>query len=139
MRRHHWALLALAALFIGFVALGSWQVQRRSWKLALIDRVERRVHAAPVAAPGPATWPHFVPADNEYRHVRVTGSYRHDRLVFVQAATELGSGYWVLTPLLASDGAVYLVNRGFVLPEQREATQAASGETSGVTTVDGLL
>ncbi|MGE8321183.1 MAG: SURF1 family cytochrome oxidase biogenesis protein, partial [Comamonas sp.] len=52
-------MLALAgiALFIGFAALGTWQVQRLSWKLALIERVEQRVHASPVALPPQAGWP----------------------------------------------------------------------------------
>src|SRR5262245_42515181 len=40
-------------LFAGFCALGTWQVQRRAWKLDLIARVDQRVHAAAVPAPGP--------------------------------------------------------------------------------------
>ena len=48
------ALLMLALLACaGFIALGTWQVQRLQWKLALIERVEQRVHAVPVPAPGP--------------------------------------------------------------------------------------
>ena len=35
------------ALFLGFVALGAWQVQRLSWKLDLIERVDQRLKAAP--------------------------------------------------------------------------------------------
>ena len=52
-------LLGCAALFLFgvFVALGLWQIERRSWKLALIARVDARVHAAPVPAPGPDAWP----------------------------------------------------------------------------------
>ena len=61
------ACLALAGLllFCLFFGLGTWQVQRRAWKLDLIARVDRRVHAAPVAAPGPADWPH-ISADAEW-------------------------------------------------------------------------
>ncbi|WP_304439400.1 SURF1 family cytochrome oxidase biogenesis protein, partial [Acidovorax sp. SD340] len=49
-RRLRQAVLAVVgiALFLGFIALGTWQVQRRAWKLALIERVDQRVHAAPV-------------------------------------------------------------------------------------------
>ncbi|MFZ3117782.1 MAG: SURF1 family cytochrome oxidase biogenesis protein, partial [Variovorax sp.] len=53
------AALAFLALlvFCGFVALGTWQVERRAWKLDLIERVDARVHAAPVDAPSRAAWP----------------------------------------------------------------------------------
>jgi len=58
------------ALFLGFIFLGSWQVQRRAWKLDLIERVEQRVHAAPAALPPPAEWPQITAADHEYRAVQ---------------------------------------------------------------------
>ncbi|WP_370202807.1 SURF1 family cytochrome oxidase biogenesis protein, partial [Alloalcanivorax venustensis] len=48
-----WGALALLA-FIGFLALGQWQLERRAWKLDLIERVEQRVDAPPVAAPAGA-------------------------------------------------------------------------------------
>ncbi|MDT8333730.1 SURF1 family cytochrome oxidase biogenesis protein, partial [Roseomonas gilardii] len=53
-RRHSPArlfLLGVLALlaFAGLVALGTWQVERRAWKLDLIQRVESRVHAPPTA------------------------------------------------------------------------------------------
>ena len=43
-------LAGLALAFIGFIALGLWQVERRAWKLDLIERVDARLQAAPVAA-----------------------------------------------------------------------------------------
>src|SRR5256885_16544563 len=58
------------ALFLGFIFLGSWQVQRRAWKLDLIERVDQRVHAAPAALPPPAEWPQITAADHEYRAVQ---------------------------------------------------------------------
>ncbi len=39
------------ALFLGFVALGAWQVQRLSWKLDLIERVDQRLKAPPQPLP----------------------------------------------------------------------------------------
>ena len=39
------------ALFLGVLTLGTWQVQRRTWKLDLMARVEQRVHQAPGAVP----------------------------------------------------------------------------------------
>ena len=125
----------LAVLFFAlFVALGTWQLQRRTWKLNLIARVEERVHAPPVAAPGPAEWPQVSAARDEYRHVTVTGTFLDHSQTLVQAATELGAGYWVLTPLRARRSIV-LVNRGFVAADDRERVQPG-GQAA---TVTGLL
>lgn len=128
------AAAALAA-FVLFAALGGWQIQRRAWKLDLIERVEQRVHAAPVAAPERARWPEVTAATDEYRHVRLAGRYLHAQSTRVQAATVLGAGHWLLTPLQQADGTVVLVNRGFVPPGWR-APAAAEGDAVVVT---GLL
>ncbi len=133
-----WMACAVLA-FAGFVALGTWQVERRAWKLDLIARVDARVHAAPSQAPGPDRWAAVTQADDEYRHVALTGSFHHDRETFVQAVTTRGSGFWVLTPLRLADGSTVLVNRGFVSPEVRERAARAATETAGPTTVTGLL
>lgn len=126
-------LLMLAA---GFVALGIWQVERRAWKHALIDAVATRSTAAPVAAPAPGV---AVSAEADaYRRVRVTGRFLHDRETLVRAVSDLGSGYWVVTPLDTGRFTV-LVNRGFVPPDRREAARRAAGNVAGPVTVTGLL
>lgn len=132
------ALLALAA-FSGFVALGTWQVHRLAWKRDLIARVDQRVHAPPVDAPGPAEWPTVSQATHEYLHVRLSGVFLHERQALVAASTGLGSGYWVMTPLRRMDGSVVLINRGFVPPDWcGRAGRCASGP-AGEVTVTGLL
>ena len=74
-------------------------------------------------------------AADEYRHVSVTGRFLHDRETLVQAVTELGTGYWVLTPLAARRRHVVLVNRGFVPSERRDRIDARRPATGGQ--VDG--
>ena len=137
-----WQLILLACVAIAlcalFVGLGIWQIERRDWKRDLIDRVERRIHAAPVSAPGPEQWAGISAAD-AYRHVQLTGRYRHDRETLVQAATALGAGHWVLTPLQTADGSIVLVNRGFVPPQQRNRATRVADEDDGEITVTGLL
>ena len=50
-------LIAFLVLLVAvFLALGTWQVERLSWKLDLIARVEARIHAAPVPAPLRNEW-----------------------------------------------------------------------------------
>ncbi|MDX1802547.1 MAG: SURF1 family protein [Alcanivorax sp.] len=131
-------LLALI-LFSGFIALGVWQVERRAWKLDLIDRVNHRVHAAAIAAPHPARWPAVNREDSEYQHVTLTGTFLNDKETLVQATTELGRGYWVMTPLRRDDGSLVMINRGFVSPAHKDPAKRGQPAPSGVVTVTGLL
>jgi surfeit locus 1 family protein len=127
------ALLLVAAL----AALGTWQIHRRSWKLDLIARVEARVHAAPVPLPPRAQWPDMNAAADEYRRVSVSGAFLGDRATLVQAVTDLGAGFWVMTPLRLADGSIVVVNRGFVPPDRRDAASWRAETDS--TTVTGLV
>jgi surfeit locus 1 family protein len=143
--RHSPLFLAVAGtlailLFATFVALGTWQLKRRVWKLDLIARVEQRVHAPPMAAPGPAQWPKVSAATDEYRHVTVTGKFLDESQTLVQAVTELGAGYWVLTPLRTADGGIVMVNRGFIPAEDRERVARGAVQPRAATAaVIGLL
>lgn len=119
------------------VALAVWQVHRRAWKLDLIARVEARVHADPVPAPGPDAWPAVSAAADEYRRVTVAGRWRPERPALVTAVTERGGGFWVMAPLGRDDGTVVLVNRGFVPADMRDP--AAWRPPPGPVVVTGLL
>ncbi|WP_398470100.1 SURF1 family protein [Tardiphaga sp.] len=130
------AVLALLGI-AGFSALGIWQVERRAWKLDLIARVDQRSHAAPAAAPGPAAWLAISRSNDEYRRVTASGSFMPGKDVLVQAVSDRGAGFWVLTPLRTDAGFTILVNRGFVSPDERKA-DAFAAPTSPVT-VTGLL
>ncbi|MFC7299675.1 SURF1 family protein [Herminiimonas aquatilis] len=141
-------VLAVCALllFAGFIALGTWQVYRLQWKLALIERVDQRVHAVAIAAPAPDCWSQVSAANDEYRHVNASGIFLHELSSKVQAVTELGAGYWLMTPLRAEDGTTVFINRGFIteaqskaiFSEQGKANPAVLGNTKTVL-VTGLL
>lgn len=131
--------MLMLVLFAGFCALGIWQIERLSWKRDLIARVDVRVHAQPVAAPSRAEWTGLNAKEQEYRHVRATGTFDYDRDALVQASTELGPGYWVMTPLKLADGSAILINRGFVPNDKRERTDRKQGEVPGPVDVTGLL
>src|SRR3546814_8971653 len=77
---------------LGLAALGVWQVELRAWKHELMAAVDARVHAAPVAAPGPDRWNAVNAKDDAYRRVTASGTFRHDRETLVQAVTERGAG-----------------------------------------------
>jgi len=131
MMRRWIPVFFLALLFICFIGLGAWQVERLAWKLDLIATVDQRVHAAAVAAPV------SVSATDAYRKVSVSGTLLNERETFVQAVTELGPGFWVMTPLRRDDGAIFMVNRGFVPADRRDG--AKHSRPAGEVTITGLV
>lgn len=131
------AALLLVAIAV-FAALGVWQIQRMHWKHALIARVEARVHSAPVALPADARLSGGGAADLEYLRVRLSGVYQGRATALVRAATELGTGYWTMTPLRLDDGRQVWINRGFV-PEGTPRAVAAASAPGGKVAITGLL
>lgn len=127
---------AALAAFAVFVSLGIWQIERRDWKLGLIERVEARIRAAPSPPPGREEWPEISDARDGYRRVRLDGAFEPVTPTLVTAATEHGSGYWALAPYRTRDGFVVLVNRGFV-PQGRPAADFTP--PPGPASVTGLL
>ena len=134
-RRPLWMDLTIlgvaGVVFVTLVALGTWQVRRLHWKQDLIAAVDARAFAPAVAAPaGPVT-----ANDDAYLRVFAQGRFRHDASHLVKAVTELGPGYWLMTPL-DTDGPTIWINRGFV-----PTGQPASARTTPdmPVRVEGLL
>ena len=146
-RRRTLTAIALL-LFLLFAGLGTWQVVRLQWKLALIQRVDARVHATPSAPPNSRQWPTVSAANDEYRHLRLSGHFLYDLTTPVQAVTARGTGFWLLTPLCQPDGTVVLINRGFIpgtlggdsgYPARRAGADACASVTTAPVTLSGLL
>jgi len=131
--------LLCVVFFALFTSLGIWQMQRLSWKKALIARVETRLALAPIPAPPPEQWGQITVEDHEYLPVTLHGQFLHDAEVLVTTVTDYGAGYWLITPLQTQDGAVVFVNRGFVPMQQRDVSNRLAGQIEGETEVHGLL
>lgn len=129
---------ALGLFMLVFAGLGIWQIERRSWKLDLIARVEARIHAVPVAAPGPMEWPRISAATDEYRRVVLQGRYLDAPETLTMAVTECGPGFWVLAPFRSDAGFTVLINRGFVPEGQRGVSERRAAGTADTKLV-GLL
>ena len=142
-RRSTLAAVGLAILmlivFVVLIALGTWQVQRRVWKLHLIAEVQARVHAPPISAPGPSAWSGINAEHDVYRRVRVTGAFDNAKEALVMAVTEKGPGFWVVTPLKTPDGFSVLINRGFVPDDRKDAASRLAGQSVGPVTITGLM
>ncbi|WP_294324046.1 SURF1 family protein [uncultured Sphingomonas sp.] len=123
----------IGCVIAGLIGLGVWQLQRRVWKLDLIQRTEAMLRSPPVPAPPPSRWG-AIAQDDAYRPVVATGRYRRQADTYTQAATALGGGFWVLTPL-DTGRFTLLVNRGFVPADKRGKV----APPTGTVTVRGLL
>jgi len=132
-------LLGLCALLaLLFAGLGVWQVERLQWKLDLIARIDARLAAVPTPAPGRAEWDRLAARDAEYRRVFAVGRFDHGRETLVDALTERGPGFWVVTPLRTETSTI-LVNRGFIPPGRKSPERRSAGQASGTVRITGLL
>jgi surfeit locus 1 family protein len=111
--------LALAMLAV-LLGLGTWQVERKSWKENLIATLDKRVSDAAIALPPPEQWPGLTPDNSEFTRVRVHVEFpkARDALVFSGGAAlrddAKGTGYFVFAPAMLPGGQRVVVNRGFV-------------------------
>jgi surfeit locus 1 family protein len=117
--------------------LGAWQLERLQQKEALIASVEAGLAAAPVPLSA------ILKADQaawEWRHVRVSGHFLHDREQYLFAQGPLGAtGVHVVTPLVMPDQKIVLVDRGFVPDALRDPLRRAKGQAAGDIELTGVL
>ena len=137
--------IAAALALIVLVSLGVWQLQRLAWKEDLVATLAQRLAAAPVALPAPAEWPHLDAARDEFLRVTFKASLENDResLVYTGGSSMReatgGPGYWVFTPAQLGDGALVMVNRGFVPEGRQDPATRAAGEVTGTIDMVGVL
>ena len=132
-------LLLLVFLVLLFTGLGIWQLQRLDWKRELIATVDARIHADSIPVPDSADWAHLDVEALVYQRVRISGIFDHSAEVQSLAVSELGSGYWVMTPLQLDGGGTVLVNRGFVPQSMRDPKTRSATSPMGKVVVTGLL
>lgn len=144
-----WFLLLIPVTTFG---LGTWQVQRRRWKLKLIADLEARVAAEPIPLP---TDPLEL-KELEYRPVMVRGRFDHSKELYIQPrslvnpereAREAGklsssadSGANVITPFYCTDlGITILVNRGFVPRKSLNPSTRSRGQIEDEVELVGIV
>ena len=130
-------VLGVALICIG---LGSWQLQRKAWKEALIANLEERLAAPPVAVPPRESWGELTPAWDEFRRVTAALTFipGADALVYAGAAfprEDTGvNGYWVFSLARIRGGGSVVVNRGLVPENSKQA-----GEVAGTSDITGVM
>ena len=145
LREPFWvrAALAVVLLSVACVLLGRWQWGRHEGKVAAAGRISHNYDAAPVdlaaVLPDPTA---TLPAGDEWRPVRVVGTYLADRGVLVRNRPLDGVyGYEVVVPLRpANGGPLLLVDRGWIPAGASGARpDAVPPPPAGTVTVVGRL
>jgi surfeit locus 1 family protein len=135
------ALLALAVL----VGLGTWQLERRAWKHALIATLTERLAAPPGPLPARDAWNRLDAAGTEFRRVLFPAEFQHEEeaLVFTSGSAlrsdVSGHGYWVFTPARLPGGDVVVVNRGFVPEGRQDPKTRPDGQVRGTVDIVGAV
>lgn len=126
--RFDWKLTLLTVLLLPLLmSLGFWQLRREAEKLALQAAWNGRQVEAPVAL---ATVD--VAKDQQYRQVWVRGQYDNAHVFLLDNRTYEGrAGYEVIVPLVADDGMVALINRGWQPLGESRAILPAIAAISG--------
>ncbi len=131
-----WPTLISLPMIVVMLGLGSWQLQRMAWKEGLIDRLESRMMAPAIPAPGAgADIEEF-----EFRRVTATGEWLHQFEMPLIGRPEKGTvGYHVVTPLRTAEGRVLLVNRGWIPDDRKDAARRPESQPTGTVTVEGIV
>ncbi len=110
--------LALVGLLV-LLGLGTWQVERKAWKEALIETLQRRAAAPPVELPPSSEWTGMTPENSEFTRVRLRAEFgqTRDALVFTGGSSlrddAKAGGYFVFRPARLPGGRQVVINRGF--------------------------
>lgn len=126
-----------AASFALLIGLGLWQLQRLEWKQGLIAQIEARAQAEPVTLSEAATRARSG-EDVSYLRVRIEGRFDNGKERYLYAVSDGTPGWHVITPLATPEGAVVLVDRGFVPNAFKEPSLRAQGEIDDDVAVTGL-
>lgn len=106
-----WAWLGLLPCLALLIALGTWQLDRGIRKIALQQTLDEARQQAPTALSRSSE----AAQKDSALHARAAGRYDSaHQLLLDNEGYEGRAGYHVLTPLRLDDGAIVIVNRGWV-------------------------
>ncbi|GAA4683421.1 SURF1 family cytochrome oxidase biogenesis protein [Frondihabitans cladoniiphilus] len=97
------------------VILSHWQWDRRTENLTELNRLNANYNAKPVEVTSILPSLTSYTANDEYRPVKVTGTYLADKFFLARDRSYNGfPGFEVLVPLKTASGDVFIVDRGWV-------------------------
>ncbi len=137
--------VALAIVVIGFAlacfwVLAPWQLGKNTRTEHQNDLIKSAVTktAVDLGTVYPGDGP--IPTDTEWREVRISGRYLPDKQAVVRLrSVDDSPAFEVLTPFRTDDGRVFVVNRGYVRPQQGTALPPISVAPSTPTTIEARI
>ena len=136
-------IFALASV-AGLIALGTWQLERLSWKEGLIAELESKLSAKPADLPPRERWPQLSATTDEFRRVAFPAEFLDEEALVYSSGSALrpdvsGPGYWVFSPARLTGGSLVMVNRGFVPEGKQDPKTRPQGQPQGVVEVVGAM
>lgn len=101
-------LFGLAGVAV-LVSLGVWQVQRLAWKEGVLEEIDAKIAADPVALPEAPS-----EARDRYLPTTIAGEFDPITLRVLASLKRVGAGHRLITPMTLEDGRRILVDRGFL-------------------------
>ena len=106
-------IIGLAGIAV-LLSLGTWQVQRLTWKQGILAEIDAKISGVPIALPAaPNVTTH------KYQPVEISGRFVENRIRVLVSQKLIGAGYRIIQPFQTKD-RVILIDRGFVKIDQIE-------------------
>lgn len=126
------AVIALGA-FCVLIGMGTWQLQRLTWKQGLIADRQAKLALTPLQISTPLS-----SKPEAFRRVVVTGRFLHDKEIFVGPRSFRGSpGGHVITPLEYASGEIVFVDRGWVPETRKDPAKRQAAQKRGPVSIVG--
>lgn len=135
--------LVFLAMVLAMYRLGLWQFHRYQQTNRSNHRISLAVHSPPVSVETLTRPGATVPGSERYRPVTATGHFdaAHQFVVRRRTNADGNIGFFLITPLVTSNGDALLVNRGWVAPDDMDgaAFPAVPKTPAGTVTLTGRL
>jgi surfeit locus 1 family protein len=134
-RPRRWPTILTIVMMAILIGLGSWQLERRTWKEQLLASIAAGMNAPPQPLPAeigdPMAW--------AFHAVNISGRFDGAHAFWLYGRTFEGkAGVHLLVPLIRDDGPAVLIDRGFV-PFETGGGLAAYAPAIDDAPVDGVV
>ncbi len=120
MRRLFWPLFFGILGTVVLVSLGTWQLQRLTWKEGVIAEINARIASDPVALPDPID-----EEGDKYLPVAASGTITEDEIHLLASTRDAGAVYRLVSAFETDGGRRIMIDRGWIKTVDKEAARPA--------------